>query len=182
MSTSLPIPKIEKSTIVYDGYYKVQIDVLSLPHVDEKLPYSILLAAEEASVILAETEDGRLIINREYRHPAGSWIYSLPGGRVDPDEAPLITAQRELREETGYEAPVWQYLGTAYPMPALCGQKIHYFLAKSARFAAAPKKEPLELIATLVIEEKELSQAIRQGSPTDGILLTALSFRNLSQN
>lgn len=182
MSTSLPIPKIEKSSIAYEGFYKIRIDLLSLPHVEEKLHYSTLMAAEEASVILAETEDGRLLINKEYRHPTGAWIYSLPGGRVDPDELPLAAAQRELREETGYEAPIWQYLGHAYPMPALCGQKIHYFYAKNAKFAGSPQKETLELIATLVMQEKELTSAVLTGAPTDGILLTALSLRNLARS
>ncbi len=179
VSTSHPIPKIEKSTIVYEGYYKVRVDMLSLPQESSQISYTTLLAAEEAAVVLAETEDGRFVINREYRHPTGTWLYALPGGRVDPGESPLATAQRELCEETGYKAASWHHIGTAYPMPALCGQKVHYYLAKSAYLAAATQKEPLELIATHVMNENELFEAIRSGAPTDGILLTALSFRKL---
>lgn len=178
MSISHLTPKIEKSTIVYQGYYKIQVDELSLPDTATK-SYSTLLAAEHASVVLAETDDGRLVINKEYRHPTGLWLYALPGGRVDPGELPLHTAQRELLEETGFEAASWHHLGTAFPLPAICGQKIHYFLAQSARHSLAPNKEPMELIETALIDEAELAAAIGQGAPTDGILLTALSFRKM---
>jgi len=176
VSTSPQIPKVESTEIVYEGFYKLKVDVLSLPHLEEKMSYTTLIAPERASVILAETEDGKLVINREYRHPAGIWIYALPGGRVDPGEEPLATAQRELLEESGYTAESWEHLGTAYSLPALCNQKIFYYLARNARYSGPPRKEPFELITTELLHPQELIKTIRSGAPTDGILLTALSF------
>jgi len=178
VSTSPLTPKIEKSTIVYSGYYDVRVDILSLPNIDP-ISYTTLLAAEEAAVVIAETEEGLLVINKEYRHPSGLWLYGLPGGRVDRGELPLMTAQRELREETGFEAASWQHIGTAFPMPAVCGQKIHYYLAKGARLISSTQKEPLELITTLLMEKEQLLADIHQGTPTDGVLLAGLTFRSL---
>ena len=181
MSTYPHTPKIETSQIVYEGYFDVKIDMLSLPHLGKPIAYTSVLVAEEAAVILAETAEGCLVINKEYRHPSGLWLYGLPGGRVDDGEAPLATAQRELREETGFETAEWHHLGTSFPLPAVCGQKIHFFLAKNVRQTSEPQKEPLELITTLIMEKKDLHDAIRSGAPTDGILLTGLSFLSLSQ-
>lgn len=178
MSTFPPIPKIEKSTVVYQGYYKIQIDELSLPDTHVK-PYNVLLVAQHASIILAETDDGHLVINKEYRHPTGLWLYALPGGRVDGDEEPLRTAQRELLEETGFKSSTWHHLGTAFPLPAVCGQKIHYYSAQSAHPCTTPTREPMELIETVLMKEADLLEEIRKGAPTDGILLTALSFRRM---
>jgi len=181
VSTSPLIPKVEHRKVVYEGYFDVQVEMLSLPHTLQPIPYTSLLCAEEATVVIAETEDGRLVVNKEYRHPSGLWLYGFPGGRLDGGETPLMAGTRELREEAGFEAVSWHYLGTAFSLPAICSQKVHYFFAEKAQQTTAPQKEPLELISTLLMEKKELLEAIRAGAPTDGILLTALSFLTLAR-
>lgn len=170
-------PLVHDSQIVYEGYYNLKVDTLTLPG-KKPIEYTVLLLAKEAAVILAITPQGKLVINREYRHPTERYLLGLPGGRVDPGENPLFTAKRELNEETGYTSEEFIPLGSMYPLPAVCNQRIHYFLAKGATPTGKIEKEPYELIETLEMTQEELFQRIQQGEAVDGILFPALTFYN----
>ena len=65
-----------------------------------------------AVCIIPMTDDGKVILERQYRYPLHEVITEIPAGKLDsPDEDPLSAAQRELREETGYTADTWVGLG-----------------------------------------------------------------------
>src|SRR3989338_5023308 len=93
-------PEILESKIAYKGYFEIREDILELPEHPKRV-FNVLLTSPEASVILAETESGDFILNREFRHPTDSWLYGCPGGTIDPGETPMQAAERELLEETG---------------------------------------------------------------------------------
>ena len=63
-----------------------------------------------AAAIAAVRDDGRLLCVRQFRAAAGDWVLEIPAGRLEPGEAPLFAAERELEEETGYRAAVWSPL------------------------------------------------------------------------
>ena len=167
------IPEVKASEIAHRGYFNVRIDLLQLPH-GPKLFYSVLEIGAHAAVILARTKEGKFVINREYRHPPGKWLLSCPGGRIDTGESPLEAARRELLEETGYGGGTFTSVGTAFPMPALTDQLIHYVYVENAEPVQPPAREPFELIHTELKTEQELMAEIGSGSPIDGILCTAL--------
>jgi ADP-ribose pyrophosphatase len=174
----MPQPEILSSEIVYQGYFNIRLDHLKLPHGPE-LHYTSLITGHDAAVILAETEDNKLIILNEYRHPTGEWLLGCPGGRIDENEDSLIGAQRELLEETGYQSNEWILMGSIFPLPGICPQKIHYYLAKNARFVQAPKLDEFEFIHPVLKTKTELYHEIANGALTDGILCTALLLRSL---
>ena len=81
--------------------------------------------------IVPVTDDGRVIVERQYRYPVDRIITEIPAGKLnDKQEDPLLAAQRELREETGLTASHWESLGIFYPAPAYSDETIHMFLAK----------------------------------------------------
>ncbi len=174
----IPIPEVLQSETVYKGYFEVREDLLKLPSGPKRV-YSVLLTAPEAAVILAETEDGKLVINKEYRHPTGKWLYGCPGGTIDPGESPIEAAKRELLEETGYTAEEFHLIGSAYPFPASCTQRIHYILAKNAKKTHPTALEDFELIHVEVKSVALLNESMQEGALIDGILCTALYFRDL---
>jgi len=85
-----------------------------------------------AAIAAVDTDD-RVCLLRQYRHAAGGWIHELPAGRLEPDEAPLATARRELIEEAGVEATEWDSLGTMLSTPGFCDEILHLFLARDLR-------------------------------------------------
>ena len=68
-----------------------------------------------AVLIVPILPDGRLVLERQFRYPVGRVMLEFPAGKIDPDESPLATAKRELREEVGYTADAWQPLGIVHP-------------------------------------------------------------------
>ncbi len=174
----IPIPEVLQSQTMYKGFFEVREDLLKLPHGPKRV-YSVLLTAPEAAVILAETANGKLVLNKEYRHPTKKWLYGCPGGSIDPGESPIEAGKRELLEETGYTAESFHLIGSAYPFPASCSQRIHYILAKNAKLTHPTAHEPFELIHVDVKSLPLLNKEMKEGALIDGILCTALYFRDL---
>jgi|SRR3989339_936124 len=173
----IPIPEILQTITVYKGYFEVQEDLLKLPHGPKRI-YSVLLTAPEAVAVVAETESGDLVLNKEYRHPTKKWLYGCPGGTIDPGESPIEAAKRELLEETGYTAASFKHLGSAYPFPANSPQRIHYVLAKGVKLTHPTAHEPFELIQVEVKSTLTLHKEMKEGALIDGILCTALYFKD----
>ena len=82
-----------------------------------------------AACIVAEFEDGKLLLERQYRYPMGTVMIEFPAGKLDRGENPLVAAQRELKEETGYWARSWHTLGHMHPLIAYADEIIHIFHA-----------------------------------------------------
>ncbi len=88
-----------------------------------------------AVAILPLLDDGRVIMERQYRYAHGRVFFEIPAGKLDtPDEDPLEAAKRELREETGAIAKKYTYLGEIDTTPALMNEKIHLYLAEGITF------------------------------------------------
>lgn len=73
---------------------------------------------------------GSVCLLRQYRPVLNAWLWELPAGKLDPGEAPLATAQRELREEAGLIADSWVPLGTVLSSPGVFTEVIHLYLAR----------------------------------------------------
>jgi ADP-ribose pyrophosphatase len=73
--------------------------------------------------------DPQLLLIRQYRYAANGFLYELPAGRLDPGEAPIDCARRELREETGCSAEQLDFLYTMYTTPGFTDERIHLFMA-----------------------------------------------------
>ena len=81
------------------------------------------------AVIAALTGEGKLIMIRQYRKPAGRVMFEVPAGKIDPGEEPEKTAARELKEETGYTAGHIEYVTSFYPTVGYSEEQLHLFAA-----------------------------------------------------
>ena len=89
------------------------------------------------AAVVALDDHERVCLLRQYRHAAGDWLWELPAGRLDPGEAPALTAQRELEEETGIRAAHWERLGRMIPTPGYCDEVVHLYLARELQLGQA---------------------------------------------
>jgi ADP-ribose pyrophosphatase len=83
-----------------------------------------------AVAILAINEKEEILLERQYRSALKESTWEIPAGKLEPNESPLKCAQRELLEETGYEAAQWQHLHSIYTSPGFTDEVVHLFLAK----------------------------------------------------
>lgn len=127
-----------------------------------------------AVVIVAEQADGRLLFERQYRYPLHRSFLELPAGKIDPGEAILATAIRELREETGHRADEWRYLGVMHPCIGYSDERIEIFLARGLHRESAPQLDHGEFLDLLSLSLEEALHAVRDGGITDAKTITAL--------
>lgn len=83
-----------------------------------------------AVAIAAVDDDGRLLVVRQFRPAANGWTEEVPAGKLDPGEAPLEAARRELEEETGFRAEAWRELCVFLPAPGFCSERLYLFEAR----------------------------------------------------
>ena len=120
-----------------------------------------------SAVMMAVDDRKRILLVRQYRLPARSFLWELPAGRLDPGETPLNAAKRELKEETGYRAKKWKKLVMFYPSPGYVGEKMTIFLATELTSGEARPMED-ERIETRWFTAKEIEDGIRSGKIVDG--------------
>jgi len=115
--------------VVYDGsFMKVRKDSVRLPDGGEASREYIVHPG--AVAVLALQDNGKLIMERQYRYCAQREFLEIPAGKIDHGEDALITGQRELLEETGYVASVWIHLTTTWPCIGYADERIEYYLAR----------------------------------------------------
>lgn len=121
-----------------------------------------------AVAIVPMTEDGKVIVERQFRYPIAQVITEIPAGKLDSKmEDRLAAAKRELEEETGLVAYEWQELGDYYPAAAYCDERITMYLAKGLRKGTRNLDED-EFLNVVAVDLDELVEDIMQGKIIDG--------------
>lgn len=117
------------TTVVYEGsFMQVRKDHVRLP--DGAVSSREYINHPGAVAVLAILDNGNLLLERQFRYAAQREFIELPAGKIDHGEETLLTAQRELLEETGYVARAWQHLTTAWPCIGYADERIEYYLAR----------------------------------------------------
>jgi ADP-ribose pyrophosphatase len=109
------------------------------------------------------TEDGKIIMVRQYRHALGETCIEIPGGCVDATDKDFEEAiARELLEETGYAFSSYDYLGKISPNPSTNTNLLHMFLARGGKKVAAQSLDENEEIEVVLLSMDELKQLLRE--------------------
>ena len=157
---------------VFDGkLLKVYRDVVRLP--DGGQGAREYIRHPGAVAIVALFDDGRVLLERQYRYPQRREFIEIPAGKLEPNEPHLETAKRELLEETGYTARAWRRLGVVHTAIAYTDEAIELFLATDL----SPGKARLdagEFLETLIVPFSEAIAMIRDGRITDVKTVAAL--------
>ncbi len=160
--------KLVKSQVLFDNpYARVILDTLEYDGVER--PYFYLTSPVEALATVSLTEQGCIILTRQYRHPVGKVIYDLPAGHLEPGEEPLHGACREFEEETGYYPNRIEKLGYYNQFPGVLRAATNLFFATDL-VQTAQHLEPGEVLETVHKPVGEVVQMILSGELIDGSL------------
>ena len=149
---------------VYDGaLLKVNRDVVRLPDGSEGTREYIRHPG--AVAVVALFEDGKVLLERQFRYPHRREFIEIPAGKLEPGEPHLDTAKRELLEETGYVAAHWTRLGVIHTAIAYTDEAIDLFLAKKLS-KARRQLDQGEFLEVLEVPFGEALDMIREGRST----------------
>lgn len=132
-----------------------------------------------AVMIVAQLDNGSLVLERQYRHPMQAVMVEFPAGKLDPGEASLVCAQRELLEETGYVAREWARAGVMHPVISYSTEFIDIWFARG--LTPGPRKlDAGEFLEVFTATPAELLAWCAGGEVTDAKTLTgALWLQNV---
>lgn len=160
------------SRVVYDGgFIEVLKDTVMLP--DGSTSTREYVTHPGAVAMLALLDNGNLVMERQYRYPLRREFIEVPAGKIDEGEDILVTAQRELLEETGYEASEWIHLTTAWPCIGYADERIEYFLARGLKHVGS-KLDDGEFLEVFELSLSDAFEWIRQGKISDSKTIVGL--------
>jgi ADP-ribose pyrophosphatase len=139
---------VRVDTVRYDDGAEHRIDVVE---------HTLSLA------IVATPSPNEIVLARQYRHPAGAVLWEIPAGTVEPDEAAIEGALRELREETGYVAGRIRPIGSIWTTPGFCSEKMQFFHADRLT-AGAPSLDDDERIDVEIFSVEAAWRLVAEGT------------------
>jgi ADP-ribose pyrophosphatase len=163
---------IISSEIVYRGHvFNVMQDHLRLP--DGRVTQIDVVEHPGAVTIIPVDDQGQIWFIRQYRHAIKKELLELPAGAAEAGEAPLTSAQRELREEIGMAAGNLQEIGAFYLAPGYSSEFMHIFLANDLQAAPLPADEDEDLKIEKISARRAINLA-ENGELEDSKSLIAL--------
>lgn len=132
-----------------------------------------------AVMMIPMLDDGRLVLERQFRYPMGRVMIEFPAGKLDHGEPPLACAKRELLEETGYVAREWARAGLMHPVVSYSNEFIDIWFARGLTLQKASLDEG-EFLEVILASPDELMGWCRDGTVTDAkTIVGAFWIQNL---
>lgn len=168
---------VRREKLLEGRFLQVVRDTVRLP--DGGQSYREYIQHPGAVAIVPLLEDGQVVLERQYRHPVGRVMVEFPAGKLHPGEDPLLCAQRELLEETGYTAREWAYAGTMHPCIGYADESIGIWFARGLTLGER-RLDEAEFLDVITATPAQLLDWCRQGQVTDGKTLScALWLQNV---
>ena len=158
---------------IFDGFIlHVWKDTVSLPNGETAVREIIRHIG--AVCVIPVTEKNEVIVERQYRYPIARVTTEIPAGKLDSREEDRLSAiQRELREETGFTAEEWIYLGDFYGAPAYSDERISMYMARKLHRGDRHLDED-EFLDVFTVPLKDLVEDVMAGRITDAKTQTAV--------
>ena len=157
--------------ILKGHFLQVMRDSVKLP--DGSLATREYVVHSGAVMVVALLNDGRLLLERQFRYPMQAVMLEFPAGKFDPGETSLACAQRELREETGYSAREWAKAGVLHPVISYSTEFIDIWFARGLT-PGQRKLDDGEFLDLFTATAAELLAWCANGQVTDAKTLTGM--------
>ena len=154
-----------RNYIYQNPWCAFRVDEVELPD-GSIIEYGVLESGGFAAVVPV-TDEGRLVLVRQWRQPLGRFTLELPCGAVDAGEDPREAAERELREETGYRADELRSLNAVHTSTGRTTEICYLFQCRAGPEAAGSRPEPTEFIEVVELAFEEVVERISRGQITD---------------
>ncbi|HVO89714.1 MAG TPA: acylphosphatase [Casimicrobiaceae bacterium] len=126
-----------------------------------------------AVLVIPVLDDGRLVVERQFRYPLQRVFVEFPAGKVDEGEDPLVTAERELIEETGYSARVYRHLGVLHPVISYSTEAIQMYVAQDLTHVGT-RLDHGEFLEVDTMTVDQMLAALDRGEISDAKTMVAL--------
>lgn len=161
--------KVSSDPVYKGSFLNILRDTVQLPNGKQAAREYVVHPG--AVVVIAMLDDGRIVLERQYRYPIGQVMVEFPAGKLDAGENPQFCGQRELLEETGYSATHWAYAGQTHLAIAYSTEVLHIYFAKGLTLGER-KLDDGESLDVFTATPAELLAMCAQGLVTDTKTLT----------
>jgi len=163
---------VKRSKTIYRGKrITVTRDIVLQPNGETAMREVVKFANAAACVPL--TKKREVVLIKQFRHPAGGYLYEIPAGILAEGEKPVRCAAREVEEETGLRARKMTFLGKIHPSPGVCTEVIYLFLAEKLEKSVQNLERGEDIKVRKVTLRKAL-QMVRDGKITDAKTICVL--------
>ena len=163
--------RLSSERILTGHFLQVQCDQVRLP--DGHHASREYIVHPGAVMVIAQLDDGRFVMERQYRYPVQQVMIEFPAGKLDPGESCLACAQRELLEETGFTAIEWARAGVLHPVISYSTEFIDVWFARG--LTAGPQQlDAGEFLDVFTADADELLTWCAEGKVTDAKTLSGL--------
>lgn len=163
---------LERSYLYRNAWCAFRVDEVVLPG-GAAIEYGVLESGGFAAVVPL-TDDGDVVLVRQWRQPLGSFTLELPSGGVDEDEDPGEAARRELFEETGFRAEELEHLVAVHTSTGRTTEVCHLFRCRAVRDPECPRPEATEFIEVVEMPLGEALGKVSEGGITDAATVLGL--------
>jgi ADP-ribose diphosphatase len=173
--------RLHSKTVDSFRIFTLREDRYQLPRHHREAPFYVLECPDWVNVIPL-TEDGQVVLVRQFRFGTEEVTLEIPGGIVEAGHGPLEAGQKELLEETGFKSDRWDYLGFVHPNPAFLNNRCHSFVAKGAIKIAEAAPEDSEEFEVLQVPYSEIKGLIEKGTISHSLVICAFHLYELSHS
>lgn len=163
--------KLHSEQVLKGDFLDVRRDIVRLPDGSEASREYVIHPG--AVMIVAQLNDGQLVLERQFRYPVQAVMIEFPAGKLDAGEASLACAQRELLEETGYTAREWARAGVLHPVISYSTEFIDIWFARGLTLSER-KLDAGEFLDVFTASQAALLDMSRSGQITDAKTLTGI--------